>query len=238
MNIENRNKFVTETNVNSVEFEKVLSLIDRSLPNIVETERSKVFEIANLCDQNGIDFWKDNCIFRNIVVYDLNNVTVNALQEFEEYSKFDFHLPFLKDKNVFLKRKIEQYTMFNEYLKNYDIKEKFYELSCTYLQMLYPTPDMKNMFLHMYGELYHTGKKISALETDRYNKVVLFSTVYQKEKDVNILMKQALGELTENDKIEILDAEIRNKMQFLEIVDTRAYEKTKKEYQKLSKVRK
>lgn len=235
MNNENRNKYVIDSNEKSIELEKALSFIDHTLPNIVETERSKVFEIAYLCEKSDIDFWKDNSIFRNIVIYDFNSVVVDCISKLGERNVFERALPFCN--NMFLKLKMDEYTMFNDYLKNYDIRENFYELSCTYLKMLYPSSEMKNMFLHMYGELYHIGSKLNTVETDDFNKSILFSIAYQKEKDVDVLKKKNSEELTEYEKMEIVETAIRNELQFLEVVDKVSYRKVRKEYERFSKIR-
>ena len=228
----NRNEFVVDMNVRSKSVEKTLGLIDSGLVNIIETERDKVFQVADLLNVNGLDFWEDDFIFRYVLLEDLTFKVIEALNCFNNVDNSLFSR--FKRKDIFYKDAIVKYDNFNKKLDDYDVSKEYYRAACTYCEGLYASSTKSGLFYELYVQLCSVGRKINAIDTDEYNNQKLFDILDEKERDSEVLKKLDLGldNLSDDEISELLDVAIKNYLQALKVTNIDEYNKMNKKLKK------
>ena len=197
----NRNEFVVDMNIQSDTVSKTLALLGLTLENVIETERDKVFEIVDLLKSKNIDFWKDDFVFRDIV---LSHMSLKALDTLE-CLYIDNSIPafFGRRKQEKMERAISDYKTADNSFSKYDISKDFYRLVCDYSSKILPISSQKGIYLDLYEELAFIASSINAVETSDYNDEKLFSILKEKEHDAEIFK-----EIDDDTNIENLDGEL------------------------------
>lgn len=226
----NRNEFVVEMNMQSNTVSKTLSLLGLNLENVIETERDKVFEIADLFKSKNIDFWKDGFILRDIVLSHMSLKALDTLECLYIDSSIPKFLNRIKEEKM--KRAISDYKTANNSFSKYDISKDFYRLVCDYSSRILPISDQQGVYLDLYEELAFIGSLINAVETSDYNDEKLFSILKEKEYEAKIFK-----EIDDDTSIESLNGElgivIEKYMKLLDEIEARDY----KEFPKHKKVK-
>ena len=220
MSNDNRNKFVTSQNVRSRSLQTLLNKIDRSLDNVIETERNKVFEIAELFNRYGIGFWEDDFVIRDIVMFDFSVKSLDAILCFDIGKKSN--IPFYNIRKKFVERGINEYKALNNDLDNYDIKADYYRLVCDYFGFSTPINVPEGIYFDLYDEITSIGDSISAQEDDIYNKKNLYTIALEKENDAVIFRKinnMTDDELLSDDVPDSIDITVDKYFELLNIKD-------------------
>lgn len=221
----NRNEFVVDMNIQSDTVSKTLSLLGLTLENVIETERDKVFEIVDLLKSKNIDFWKDDFVFRDIV---LSHMSLKALDTLE-CLYIDTSIPafFGRRKEERMERAISDYKVANTSFREYDITKDFYRLVCDYSLRILPISGQKGIYLDLYEKLAFIASSINAVETSDYNDEKLFSILKEKEYDAEIFK-----EISDDENIENLNGEfasvIEKYMKLLSDIEARDYKESLK----------
>lgn len=218
MSIEIRNSYVVSTNIESANVRNIIRFIDGKLPNIIETERDKVFEIANLLDKKGIDFWDEEFEFRNMILCQISLKILEALKCFDNEEVFS---PRLIKARKSLNEAIDKYNHINSDLSNYDIKEDFYRLSCNYCAALWPSVGKNEYFIDLFSSLCDIATVIGAISTDDFNSTTLFNIIDNKIKDSKKLekAKQDPDSLTDSEFAEVIAIGINNHLQVQQLTN-------------------
>lgn len=214
------NDFVSFTNITSKKLEKVVTVLDDSLPNIIETERNKIFEISSEFEKMNIDFWADDFILRPAILnyfYGLIKTIFNEVS----YSNKKIHY-FNKHKDKAFEYATKHYLEINDEIENFNYKTKFYELVYNYCLNMTPTFTTVGKFIYIYKQTKLVGLLIQAPNQEEYNIKTFLELMAIKEQDSKKLYKIANKDTLDTNELgELLDIMCRNEIDKLKISDSK-----------------
>ena len=234
-----RNNTVVNLNLESSRIKSLLSSLKLDLPNIVETERNKIFQIIEELESYKLNLWDDGFVLRDAILCYFSLKVISSLEGFKNLETS--FLDIFKTKDAFLKPAVDHYIKCNNDINSFNLREDFYKIACNYSQAIYPASKYIGEFFDMYDSFYAVSDIVDPVENDEYNDSVLLDILGTKEADCLKLSRidydSDIDDISDEEFFELLDIGINNFMQMLKTVNEDEFENIQKKINSESYIR-